>query len=106
MNDLTDDLQGPYHNYPPHMIPPKTNGKSITALVLGILAIVIPYLGFLIGIVAIIFASLSFKELKYKQEQGRGLSIAGLVCGIIGTALYGFIITILIIAFVFFSAQM
>lgn len=79
--------------------PPKTNGKSITALVLGILAIVLPYIGFLIGIIAIIFASISLKEIKKRQEQGRGMAIAGLVCGIVGTALYAIILLFLLIAF-------
>jgi hypothetical protein len=89
---------------PPPTTPPKTNGKSIASLVLGILSIVIPYVGFILGIVAIVFASLSFKEIKRKGEQGKGLSIAGLVCGIIGTAVYGVIIVLAIIAIVIFAA--
>ncbi|EES71639.1 hypothetical protein POTG_03748 [Paenibacillus sp. oral taxon 786 str. D14] len=90
---------------PPPPTPPKTNGKSIASLVLGILSIVIPYVGFILGIVAIVFASLSFKEIKRKGEQGKGLSIAGLVCGIIGTALYGIIIVIAIIAVLVFASS-
>ncbi|MFB9279573.1 DUF4190 domain-containing protein [Cohnella cellulosilytica] len=85
---------------PPPYSPPKTNGKSIAALVLGILAIAIPYVGFLIGIIAIIFASLSLKEIKLTHEQGRGMAIAGLVCGIVGTALYAIIILFVLIAFI------
>ncbi|WP_410771801.1 DUF4190 domain-containing protein [Fontibacillus sp. BL9] len=101
-----------FNNYPQGYTPApqgpaKTNGKSIASLVLGILSIVIPYVGFLMGIVAIVFASLSFKELKRTGEQGRGLSIAGLVCGIIGTAIYGIILLLLILAvFIFASAGM
>ncbi|MCU6707734.1 DUF4190 domain-containing protein [Paenibacillus sp. J5C_2022] len=91
------------YQQPPSPYPPKTNGKAITALVLGILAITIPYLGFIIGIIAIIFASLAFKEIKQRQEQGRGLAIAGLVCGIIGTALYAIIIILFVVAFAAFS---
>ncbi|WP_458125508.1 DUF4190 domain-containing protein [Paenibacillus sp. Z3-2] len=82
---------------PPYVAPPKTNSKSIVSLVLGILSITIPYLGFLIGIVAIIFASLSFKEIRMRMEQGKGLAIAGLVCGIIGTAIYAVIIVLVIL---------
>jgi len=91
MNQFSNDLNGPYNNYPPPLPPTKTNGKSITALVLGILSVITPYIGLLLGITAIIFASLSFKELKYKNEQGHGLAIAGLVCGIVGTAIYAII---------------
>ncbi|QJD86108.1 DUF4190 domain-containing protein [Cohnella herbarum] len=102
------------HNYkepqygfspPPPFTPQKTNGKSIAALVLGILAIVLPYIGFIVGIIAIIFASLSLKEIKRTQEQGRGLAIAGLVCGIVGTAVYAVILLFVVIAFfAFFDA--
>ncbi|MNP38648.1 hypothetical protein D3C76_1321730 [compost metagenome] len=103
MSQFPNDLQGGFHNYPPPAPPAKTNGKAITALVLGILSIALPYIGFFIGIVAIIISSLSFKELKYKHEQGRGMAVAGLVCGIVGTALYAIIIIIVIIAVVLAS---
>ncbi|MGF7046962.1 putative membrane protein [Paenibacillus sp. DS2015] len=105
MNQLSNDLTGPYNNYPPPLPPAKTNGKSITALVLGVLSIILPYIGLLIGIMAIIFASLSLKELKYKNEQGRGLAVAGLVCGIVGTALYAIIITFIIVMLLVFSSE-
>ncbi|WP_410511364.1 DUF4190 domain-containing protein [Paenibacillus sp. BR2-3] len=39
----------------------------------------------LIGIIDIILASISLKEIKIRHEQERGLAIAGLVCGIVGT---------------------
>ncbi|MDQ0087318.1 vacuolar-type H+-ATPase subunit I/STV1 [Paenibacillus anaericanus] len=89
-------------NYPP--APAKTNGKSIAALVLGILSVMIPYVGFLMGIIAIVFSSLSFKEIKRTNEQGKGLSIAGLVCGIVGTVLWGIIILIVVLAVLAFSS--
>lgn len=88
-----------YHE-PSNYQPPKTNGKSIAALVLGILAVVLPYIGLIIGIIAIVFANIAFKEIKRNGDQGRGLAIAGLVCGIVGTALYAIIILIVIIAIV------
>lgn len=87
---------------PPPYVVPKTNSKSIAALVLGILSVMIPYLGFLIGIVAIVFASISLKEIKLRMEQGRGLAIAGLVCGIIGTAIYAIIILFILAAAFFY----
>lgn len=80
---------------------PETNGKSVVALVLGILSIATPYIGFFLGIVAIIFASLSFKEIKITQEKGHGLSVAGMVCGIIGTVIYGLIFLFIIIIGIF-----
>lgn len=82
---------------PPPYVVPKTNSKSIVSLVLGILSVTIPYVGILIGIVAIIFASLAFKEIRVRMEQGRGLAIAGLVCGIIGTAIYVLLILLVLL---------
>lgn len=86
----------------PHHPPQKSNGKSIAALVLGILGLVIPYAGFVIGIVAIVLATMAFKEIRLSGEQGRGLAIAGLVLGIIGTVFYGIILLILLFALLAF----
>ncbi|KLU53041.1 hypothetical protein EL84_11740 [Paenibacillus sp. VT-400] len=82
---------------PPPYVVPKTNSKSIVSLVLGILSVTIPYVGILIGIAAIIFASLAFKEIRVRMEQGKGLAIAGLVCGIIGTAMYVLLILLVLL---------
>lgn len=90
----------PYGNqeyYPPPPPPAHTNGKSIAALVLGILSIVVPYIGLLFGIVAIILAAISLKEIRNRYEQGRGMAIAGLVCGIVGTIIYAILILFIII---------
>lgn len=95
-----------FDQYPPSMppAPARTNGKSIASLVLGILAVIIPYIGFILGIIAIVLSSLSLKEIKRTNEQGKGLSIAGLVCGIIGTVLYGMIILLVVIFAVAYSS--
>lgn len=108
-SSLDQDYKEPQYGFSPpppqQYAPPKTNGKSIAALVLGILAIVLPYIGFVIGILAIIFASISMKEIKRTQEQGRGMAIAGLVCGIVGTVLYAIILLIVVLAlFVFYDS--
>lgn len=92
-----------FQQYPYPPAPAKTNTKSIVALIFGILSILIPYIGFIPGIVAIIVSSLSFKDFKQKGEQGRGLSIAGLVCGIIGTVIWGLVTLIVVIALIAFT---
>jgi hypothetical protein len=71
------DQQG-FQPAPPRQNQP-TNGKSIAALVLGILAVIIPYIGLIIGILAIVFGKISLNEIKKRGEQGKGLAIAGLV---------------------------
>lgn len=110
MDQLPSDSSYQYstfNNYPPNQpqFPPKTNGKSIASLVLGILSIMLPYIGFILGIVAIVLSSLSFKELKKSNEQGKGMSIAGLVCGIVGTVLYGLIILFVVIVAVAYTGS-
>lgn len=63
---------------------PKTNGMAIAALVLGILSIVIPYIGFILGIIAIILGKKSRRAINENHEGGSGLAIAGFVCGLVG----------------------
>lgn len=83
---------------------PKTNGKAVTALVLGILSIVVPYIGFILGIIAIIFGKNAMAEIRSTHESGHGLALTGLICGIVGVAIYGLIIILLIIGFSVFSS--
>ncbi|WP_253298147.1 DUF4190 domain-containing protein [Paenibacillus sp. MSJ-34] len=92
----------PYPSYPTS---PKTNGKAIAALVLGICAIIIPYIGFIIGIIAIIMSKLSFNEIKRSGDGGKGMAIAGLVCGIIGLVFYAIIFLIIILTLVIYSTK-
>lgn len=66
-------------------------GKSIAALVCGILGIVgsfIPvvcYFTLVLAILGIVFGAKGMKEAKVTGE-GKGLAVAGLVLGIIGTS--------------------
>lgn len=100
--------QAPYGPRPPYAygpvpVPPSTNNKAIAALVLGILAIVVPFAGMIIGVVAIVFAGLALKELKYFGGQGRGLAFAGLICGIIGTVLYSLVLAVIYIIAIIYA---
>lgn len=107
--------QGQYnqYQYPPQpngypyqqpvYIAKKTNTKSIVSLILGIASIMLPYIGFFIGIAGIIVSSLSLKELKQRPEDGKGLAISGLVTSIIGTLIYGAILFIFVLAIAFFA---
>jgi len=98
---LDNNHKEPQYGFSPptqSYVPPqaKTSGKAIASLVLGIISlitlpvgaiIVLGIIGFFSGIVAIVFASSSFKEFKRVQMRGRGMAIAGLVCGIVATTL-------------------
>lgn len=110
MKELTYELSTPTFWRPgilPAVSPPprqeRTNGKAIAALVLGILSIVVPYIGLIFGIIAIVLAALAFKEIRLRYEQGRGLAIAGLVCGIVGTIIYAVLILLFVLALVMFG---
>lgn len=84
----------------PHMPPARSNSKSVAALILGIGAIVIPFIGFFLGVVGIIVSAISLKEIRVRGERGSGMAVAGLVCSIVGTVLY-FVILALILIFAF-----
>ena len=69
--------------------PQQDSGLAIAALVLGVVSMTGP--GLLLGIPAIILASIALK----RKLAGRGLALAGLITGIISTVL-----SLLLIAFV------
>jgi len=85
--------------YPP---PPQGNGMAVTAMVLGILAIIlcwVPFLNWLLALLAIIFGAIGI-SVANKRQSGKGMAIAGLVCGAIGA-----IIGILLVLLVFTAAR-
>jgi len=77
-------------NGQPYAQPRPGNGKAVTALVLGILSMVLCVLSFLdvfLIIPAIIFGSLALNDAKRNGGAGRGMAISGLVCAVIGAVL-------------------
>ena len=61
------------------------SGMAITALVFGIAGIIIPFIGFLCAIAAIILGFIAINKIKLDPNlQGRGLAIAGVVLGFVG----------------------
>lgn len=76
--------------------PAQGNGKAMAALICGICSILFPFIGLILGIVAIVLAS------QYKKEFGQdGKATGGKITGIIGiilTVLWS-ILTVAIIAF-------
>ena len=69
-----------------------TNSKSVAALTLGILSIIIPIFGILLGVIGIYFSRASISEINSTNEAGRGFAIAGGICSIVGLALQLFFI--------------
>lgn len=64
----------------------KTNGLSIAALITGIVGL---------SLLAVIFGHVSLGQIKTRSEAGRGMAIAGLVLGYLGSV--GWIFWILVI---------
>lgn len=73
-----------------------SNGMAVAALVLGILSFFC--LGPLGGVLAVVFGVIGMNKAKEMAGTGHGMSIAGLILGIIGTILW------MIVAIVFFVA--
>lgn len=78
-----------------------TDGMSIAALVLGILAIVSCYVWALFGIPAVICGHMSLKKINNSPVpiQGKGMAIAGLVCGYLGILIQLIMIVFIVLAF-------
>jgi hypothetical protein len=67
----------------------RTSGMAVAALVCGICGLVIPYLGFLLALLGIIFGGVAMGQTGREPNLGgRGMAIAGLVCGIVGIVLW------------------
>lgn len=85
------------YGYPPQ---PRTNGKAMAAMIVGIASILACYVGVFVGPVAIILAVLGKKDIKRSNgaETGEGMATAGLVTGIIGTVVWLALDVLMIIA--------
>jgi hypothetical protein len=82
---------------------PRTSGKAIAALVLGICAIVLWFTAIVTGPLAIIFGVQGLRQTKaVPQVQGRGMAIAGIVTGSIGVAV-GVVVVLAAVVFVLVS---
>ena len=86
----------------PYVAAPPTSGLAIAALVCGILAILSScmYIGIIFGIPAVITGHMAMKSFKMPQPTvgGKGMALAGLICGYIGSAF-----SLLMIGFVAFA---
>ncbi len=74
-----------------------TNPLSIAGMVTGIVSLFVNLIG-IVGIVAVILSSISLKQIGVRKQKGKGMAIAGLVLGIIGTVfgIFQFMLTIMI----------
>jgi hypothetical protein len=83
----------------------RKNRLAIASLVFGILGLVLSFVGvgFLLGIIAIIFGVVAISQIRKEPSLGdRRMAVAGLVCGIISVA-FAVIFFILMVIFAFWA---
>lgn len=101
--DQNNNNQQQYYQQAPYQQPYPTkqqgpaSGKAITALVLGILSLLVPYVGLILGIVGIVFSKKALYEIETQNLSGKGMAVAGLTTSIIGVSLYSFVLFIILI---------
>ena len=81
----------------------RTNSKSVASLTLGILSIIIPTIGLVLGIIGIVISRMGKREIEQTNENGKGLATSGFICSIVGIAIQGFWILLAILSYYSFS---
>ncbi|NRD79864.1 DUF4190 domain-containing protein [Bacillus sp. BRMEA1] len=62
----------------------EANGNPVVSLTLGILSIIIPMIGLILGVIGVIFSRKATKEIAKSYGNGRGFAVSGLICSIVG----------------------
>lgn len=70
----------------------QTNNNATVSLTFGILSLLIPFIGLILGIIGIVFSRKADKEIARTSETGKGMALAGLICSIVGLVTQLFII--------------
>jgi Domain of unknown function (DUF4190) len=81
---------GGYPGSYPGYAPPQPAGMAITALVLGIAALVLCWTAFggiVLGLLAVVFGIVALRRARRGQAGGQGRAVAGLVTGALGLVL-------------------
>ena len=90
--------------YPPPYAPAAPNADgAVMALVFGILALAVPYVGIVFGIMALVFAKKADRAIAASggQLQGRGMVMGGRIVAVIGLIVWGVALLIVGSAVVF-----
>jgi uncharacterized membrane protein len=73
------------------------NTNAVVSLTMGILSLLFfPFIGWILGIIGLVFSSRSLREIKNTQEKGKNIAVAGKVCSIVGI-IFSLLFTIIII---------
>ena len=72
----------------------RTSGLSVASMVCGIVGLVIPFFGFVLGTLGIVFGAIALNQInKAPSLGGKGMATTGLVCGIVAIASWIIILT-------------
>ncbi|MFJ8066930.1 DUF4190 domain-containing protein [Psychrobacillus sp. NPDC096426] len=82
--------------------PQINNSNSVISLTLGILSIIIPYIGLILGAIGVVVSRKATKEIIKTDEGGSGLATSGLICSVVGIITQLFLV-VSIIAFYFLT---
>lgn len=75
----------------------RTNRNSINSLILGILSILVPFIGLLLGILGIAISRKAKKEVTMTNESGIGIVTAGFIVSVVGISIQLCVIVSLIL---------
>lgn len=81
----------------------ETNSRSITAFTLGILSIIIPAIGLILGIIGLMIANRVINEVGHSNGRSSSLAVSGRILSIIGICLQVLYIVFAIIGIVAYS---
>ncbi|ANC70223.1 MULTISPECIES: hypothetical protein [Salimicrobium] len=74
--------------------------KAVTSMVLGLISLPVPLIGWLLGIFAVAYARPALKSISYDNPK-RWYAVTGMVCGILGIVMDVSIVLIALIIFFF-----
>ena len=72
------------------------NSNSVISLTLGILSILIPYIGLILGVIGVVVSRKATKEIVKTDEGGSGLATSGLICSVVGIIIQLFLVVSII----------
>jgi hypothetical protein len=90
----TNPIPEQRYSAPPPTTGTPGQGMAITSLVLGCVGIVMFWLFAIVPVLAIIFGGVAINQAKKAGAKPSGMGVAGLVLGIVFTAIYALIILV------------
>ncbi len=84
----------------------QVNTNAVISLTLGILSVLFfPVIGWILGLVGLVYANRSLRQIEATQEKGQNLAIVGKVCSIVGIVLGLISVIILVGGLLLFSVR-